>query len=153
MVSWWAAAPRGELCIQAANRTTAPITAKTPTESSRDRLQAGPEQGRTCVSVAHAKTPADRMDMIPPIQSGRREPPRTTSNQSEDDTIATPPRRKSTPKPIKAADSAADSRTARKPKTTGTSPYSNGSARQVQAILRFGISLSTGRHCTALVGI
>jgi hypothetical protein len=150
MVSWSAASPE-DLCIQTADRTNAPITDKTPTESSRDRLQAGPEQGSTSVSVAHAKTPADRMDAIPPIQSGRSGRSQATSNQSADDTMVAPPRRKSTPKPTKVADSAAHSRTTREPTRTGTSPYSSGRARQVRPMLRFGMSLSTVRHCTVLL--
>jgi hypothetical protein len=136
------------LRFQATRRTNTPITAKTPTESSLDRLHSGPEQGNTFVSVAPAKMLAFRMDAIPPTQSGRRERPTVPSNQSADETMTIPPRKKSTSKTIKGTDSAAHSRRSMKPIMTATSPYSNGTPRQTRTI-RFGI-VSTVRHCTKL---
>ena len=55
--------------MDATDMAITPTTAKTPTESSLDRFQAGPEQGNTSVSVTQAKMPDDKMDATPPIQS------------------------------------------------------------------------------------
>jgi hypothetical protein len=143
-------APPG-LRFQATRRTSTPITAKTPTESSLDRLHSGPEQGSTFVSVAHAKMLAFRMDATPPTQSGRRERPTVPSNQSADETMTVPPRKKSAPKTIKGADSAAHLGRTMKPTMTGKTPYSNGTPRQTRPI-RFGI-VSTVRHCTAKLSL
>lgn len=121
-MSWSCATPPVPR-FQATNRAKSPINAKTPTESSLDRRQLGPEQGSTSVSVAHAKMLAFRMEAIPPTQSGSAERPRLPSNQSADDNITVPPTKKRTPNIIRGADCAAHSRRTTMPPTmTGTTP-------------------------------
>jgi hypothetical protein len=118
----WCATPPG-LRFQARSRANMPINAKTPTESSLDRRQPGPEQGSTSVSVAHAKMLAFRMEATPPTHNGSAERPRLPNNQSVDDNITVPPTKNRTPKIIKGADCAAHSRRIIMPPTmTGTSP-------------------------------
>lgn len=111
------------------------MTVRTPTKPRRERIQSGPEHGRTWHKREIRTTAPHTREDNPPAHSGLRSRPIVASTHTREIIMTAPHRRMRTPVAIRAGLSLSASRRIWYPPITIGSPNKSGKARRMRPVL------------------